>query len=92
MAEATAYLSKKNEADVATAGFIGKFVSLDAKSAQELREKITAMDNVKIRDTHISKIIDTLPEYSEEVNKIFTDVGLDENETKQILDAVAEVK
>ena len=45
-----------------------------------------------MNDINISKLIDILPEKEEEVNKIFIDVGLDENETKRILDTVKEFK
>ena len=40
----------------------------------------------------ISKIIDILPDKAEEVNKIFIDISLDENETKKILDTIKEFK
>ena len=43
-------------------------------------------------DISISKLIDVLPEKAEEVNKIFTDVSLDENETKNVLDTIKEFK
>ena len=41
---------------------------------------------------NISKLIDVLPEKAEEVNKIFIDVSLDENETQKILDTIKEFK
>ena len=45
---------------------------------------------MKMKSDHASKIIDVLPETNEDLNKIFTDVGLDENETKKTLDTVKE--
>ena len=41
---------------------------------------------------HVSKIIDTLPESREELNKIFTEISLDEDEAKKILDVVEEYR
>ena len=45
-----------------------------------------------MNDSNISKLIDILPEKAEEINKIFIDIGLDENETKKILDTIKEFK
>ena len=41
---------------------------------------------------HIVKVIDFLPDDAESLNKIFTDVSLDEDEAKKILDVVREFK
>ena len=38
------------------------------------------------------KIVDLLPEDSIDINKIFTDVSLDENETNKILEVVKKYK
>ena len=38
------------------------------------------------------KIIDTLPEDSENLNKIFNDISLDEDESKKILQTIKENK
>ena len=43
---------------------------------------------MKLKSDYISKIIDVLPETNEDVNKIFADISLDENETQKILDTV----
>jgi DNA-directed RNA polymerase subunit F len=53
-----------------------------------MREKLEGLDLMKINDRHISKIIDLLPSNTEEVNKIFVDVGLDEDEAKKVIDIV----
>ena len=47
---------------------------------------------MKINEKHIAKLIDILPETAEEINKIFNDVELDEDETKKILDTIKEFK
>ena len=45
---------------------------------------------MKIKPDYASKVIDILPETSEDLNKIFVDITLDENETQKILDTVKE--
>ena len=88
MAESSEYLEKGSDALV----FIKKFTSMKPEKAKELRKKLQALENIKINEKHISKVIDVLPEKTEEVNKIFADVGLDEDETKKILEIVKEYK
>lgn len=86
MAESTEYLEKESNTMI----FIKKFNALSTKDAKELRKKLEDLNLIKMNDFNISKIIDLVPEKTEEVNKIFIDVGLDENETKKILDVVKE--
>ena len=47
---------------------------------------------MKVNERDIVKIIDLIPENAEELNKIFTDVGLNEDETTKILETVKEFK
>lgn len=86
MAESTEYIEKESNAMI----FIKKFNVISIKDAKELRKKLEDLNLIKMNDFHISKIIDLVPEKAEEINKIFIDVGLDENETKKILDVVKE--
>ncbi len=90
MAEATDHLKGSRDEGKEMLSFIKKFSKLKAKEAKELRIKIRSLDLIKLDDKHISKIIDVLPENSEELNKIFVGIGLDEDETKKILDTVKE--
>ncbi|MFQ5531043.1 MAG: hypothetical protein ACE5ES_00345, partial [Candidatus Nanoarchaeia archaeon] len=73
-------------------GFLKKYISLKPEKAKELRKKLEDLDLMKIKPEHIVKIIDLIPEDSEDINKIFTDVGLDEDETKKILETVKPFK
>jgi DNA-directed RNA polymerase subunit F len=88
MAESSEYLEKGND----TLVFIHKFTKMKPEKAKELRKKLQDLENIKISDKHISKVIDVLPEKAEEVNKIFSDVGLDEDETRKILEIVKEYR
>jgi len=92
MAESLEYIEKDKKTDKPITEFIKKFVEISPKDAKELRKKIEALKIIKLNDTDISKIIDILPDKAEEVNKIFIDISLDENETKKILDTIKEFK
>ena len=91
MAEVLDYISKEdNETEIV--GFINKFNKLNSKDAKELKSEIEKLNILKIRPENLVKIIDILPENSEELNKIFVDVSLDEDETRKILDAIKKFK
>jgi DNA-directed RNA polymerase subunit F len=72
--------------------YLKKFNKLKAKDAQELRKEIEALDNHKIKSEQVVKIVDFLPEDASDVNKIFTDISLDDNEIKQVTAIVAKYK
>ncbi len=92
MAESLEYIEKEKKAEKPVADFIKKFVKITPKEAKELRKKLESLNIIKLNDMNISKIIDILPEKAEELNKIFVDISLDENETKRILDTIKEFK
>jgi DNA-directed RNA polymerase subunit F len=89
MAESQQYIDKE---DSEISGFIQKFKVIKAKDALEIREKIDGLEIMKIRPEHIAKLIDILPEDKEELNKVFVDIGLDEDESNKILDIVKQYK
>ncbi len=92
MSEVIEYLKKTENSGTDIAKFIKKFAKLTPKEAKELRKKIEELDLMKVREEHIVKIIDLMPENPEDLNKIFVGVGLDENETKKILETIKEFK
>ncbi len=92
MAEALEYVGKKDEEGAEVKVFVKKFTKMTPAKAKELRKKLEEMDMMRMKNEHIVKIIEILPENQEELNKIFVDVGLDEDETKKILDTVKEYK
>jgi len=65
--------------------YIKKFSKLSSVDAIKLIGEIEKLNNLKIKYESIIKIADTLPKESEEVNKIFTDVSLSEEEVNAIL-------
>jgi len=68
--------------------FLKKFTKLNVKQSKDFRRKLEELNLMKMSAGHISKIIDLFPENLEEINKIFTDVSLDENEANKIMDIV----
>jgi len=89
MAESSEYLQENKEE---IKGFFKKFLKIKPEKAKELREKIKKLDLMKIKEEHISKIIDFLPEDTENLNKIFRDVNLEEDEQKKLLDTIKEYR
>lgn len=92
MVEALEYLNPEKDSEKNVKDFIKKFVKMNPKEAKDLRKKLMELNLIKMNETNICKLIDLLPEKPEEVNKIFVDVSLDENETKKILDTIKEFK
>lgn len=72
--------------------FIKKFTKIKPEEASKLREEIEKLGNIKIKEEHITKIIDLLPEDTQDAAKIFTDVSLEENEISQIIEIVKKYK
>ncbi len=89
MAEASEYINK-NDSEIMA--FIKKFNKLKIKEAKELKKEIENLNIIKIKPENIVKVMDILPETPEELNKIFIDVSLDEDETKNILETIKKFK
>jgi DNA-directed RNA polymerase subunit F len=88
MAESLEYVKENTE----VVGFIKKFSNLSAKEAKEIRKEIESLNLLKIKLEHVSKIIDLIPEDKEDLNKIFIDIGLDENEIEKIINTIKEFR
>ena len=92
MAESLEYIEDKKDSEADIKKLMKKFVKLDRSTAVKLREKLSSLGLLKLKQEYISKIIDTMPENHENLNKIFTDITLDEDESKKILDTVGEFR
>lgn len=88
----TKKLIEDNQGKEEVAEYLKKFIKLKSKDVEEMRKELESLDNHKVRPEYIVKVIDFLPQTSSEVNKIFTDISLDENEIKQIIDIVKKYK
>ena len=92
MAEANECISNADISQEKIKGFINKFIKIDFKDAEKLKSEIKGLSIMKIKPFHIAKIIDLIPEDIDDVNKIFTDMGLNEDETKKILEITKKFK
>lgn len=70
--------------------FIKTFTKLSAEDGKALREKLEGLEILKLNEKNISTIINCLPQDNEDLNKIFTDMSLDEDESKKVLDTIKE--
>ena len=91
IAEAKEYV-KGSEKKEEVIKFIKDFTKLSAKDALEIRKSLEEMNLMKIKLEHIAKVIDIMPENKEELNKIFVNVSLSEDETAKILDKIKKFK
>ena len=65
--------------------YLKKFTKLSKDKALKLKKEIQDLNNVKIKEENIVKIIDFVPTEAEELNKIFTEVSLSEEEINSML-------
>ena len=92
MTESLEYIKDKKDSEDDIRKMIKKFVKLDPETAIKLRKKLSSLGLLKLKQEYISKVIDIMPEDQESLNKIFTEVVLDEDESKKILDAIGEFR
>lgn len=72
--------------------FLKKFLKTKPEQAKKIKDGLDKLDLLKIKREHLVKIIDMLPEDASDLNKIFTDVSLNEDETNKILEIVKHSK
>ena len=65
--------------------YLKKFCKISKGDADKLAADVRALNNPKIREETIVKILDMLPRDAEDINKIFLDVSLTEEEINAIL-------
>ncbi|MBS3089683.1 hypothetical protein J4461_02255 [Candidatus Pacearchaeota archaeon] len=65
--------------------YLKAFCKLETADAEKLSEEIRALNNPKIREEMILKILDIMPRDAEDLNKIFLEVSLTEEESNAIL-------
>lgn len=66
--------------------YMKKFIKLKKDKADKLMEDVRNLKNMKVKEEHIVKVADFVPKEKEELNKIFSDVTLTEEETNAILE------
>ena len=87
MAEVSS-LAGEDERGEAMKKFIKQFVKMDVKKAIEMKTELKGLDLIKLKDEHIVKIVDFMPNSAADLNKVMVDVSLDQEEVNKILDVV----
>ncbi len=88
---------KKRDTDLGskatkTFEYLTTFVHTQKKQADELASKITALNIPRLRDRHIVKIIDMMPQDLDSLKIIFTgdNITIKPEDLKRILDVIKE--
>jgi DNA-directed RNA polymerase subunit F len=68
--------------------YLKKFSKLSKDKSESLMKDLKALNNPKIRESDIIKVVDFIPKDAEELNKIFSEVSLSEEETNAILEII----
>ena len=72
-----------------TIEYINQFTELSLKKSQELKEKIEKLKIPRLKDEHIIKIIDLMPETAEEIKSILS--GYTVTVTNENMKKIAEI-
>jgi DNA-directed RNA polymerase subunit F len=72
--------------------YLKKFLKAKKEQSEKIKQGLEEMDLLKLKREHIVKISDLLPEDASDLNKIFTDVSLNEEEINKILELVKSAK
>ncbi len=89
IAEVKEYLAKSDAVEnKAMTDYIKKFGKSTKDKSEKIAKEIRDLNNPKVKEDHIVKVVDFMPDDVEDVNKIFNDVSLTEDEAKTILEIV----
>jgi len=72
--------------------YLKKFLKTKSIRAGKIKEELEKADLLKLKREHIVKIADLIPEDASDLNKIFIDVSLNEDETNKILEIIKNTK
>jgi DNA-directed RNA polymerase subunit F len=92
LSETEEYLKENTLFNNDLKGFIKKFNGLKKEDAKNLRKEIESLELIKIKSEQTVKIVDMLPETKEDLNKIITDVKLNEDEIGRVLEKIKKFK
>lgn len=77
---------EETERDKQVVAYTKKFTKLSSENMKKMKQELEQLGLVKLKEEHITKIIDIIPTDQEDVRKIFVDISLDENEITKILE------
>jgi len=81
-------LSGDSDKEKDVKSFIKKFNKMKVSDAKKMQEELRSLNILKLKEQHIVKIVDFMPEDISDLNKLIDDVSLDSDETSKILDVV----
>ena len=81
-------LSGDSEKGKSIKSFIKRFNKMPVEKAKEMKQELKSLDLIKLKDAHIVKIVDFMPADAADLNKILSEVALDQEEVTKILDVV----
>ena len=65
--------------------YLKAFSKLSLDKSEKLKSELSSLNNLKIREDDIIKLVDFVPKDKEEINKIITETTLSDDETNTIL-------
>jgi DNA-directed RNA polymerase subunit F len=68
--------------------YLKKFVQLSKEDADKLLGELVKLNNPKLKEENLVKLVDFLPRDVEDVNKILIEANLSESEANAILEIV----
>jgi len=77
-----------NEKKIEIESYLKKFLKTKPEVAKKIKEELESLDLLKMKREHVVNIIDLLPQDNSDLNKIFIDVSLTEDENNKILELV----
>lgn len=87
LAEVNSYLKNVDE-NTPLVNYMKEFSKLTKSEAEKISSEVRELNNPKVKEEHIVKIADMVPVDSEDINKIFQDSSLTEEESQAILSIV----
>lgn len=72
--------------------FLKKYLKTKPEQAKKIKENLDKLDLLKIKREHLVKIVDLVPTNATDLNKIFVDVSLTEDEINKILEVIKNSK
>lgn len=71
--------------------YLKKFGKLSKEKVEKIKASIVSLNNPKIKERDIVKVIDFLPKDAEDANKIFAEASLNEEETRALVEIISKV-
>lgn len=74
--------------------YLSQFLTLSPKKGKELKEKILGMEISRLKEEHITKIIDVMPQTVEELKVLLQGyvITISQENMKKIVEAIKEFK